>query len=123
MRREERVHSGVTEDEIRQAAKLANAAVFIEAFPAGYETAVGEKGRSLSGGQKQRIAIARYCTIPTGRAIRNTCRALVRKPKIILLDEATSALDTQSEQVNDHHKLLITQRSLTDSESCSGGVC
>jgi ATP-binding cassette, subfamily B, bacterial len=73
-----------SEAELIAAAKKANAWEFIESFPDGLETVVGDRGIKLSGGQRQRIAIA---------------RAILKDPAILLLDEATSALDAESERV------------------------
>lgn len=73
-----------TPDEVKAAAKAANADEFISQLPQGYATMLGDRGVNISGGQRQRISIA---------------RAILKNTRILILDEATSALDTESERV------------------------
>ena len=75
---------GATEEEVWQAARVANAFDFISSLPDGFRTEVGERGQRLSGGQIQRIALA---------------RAVINNPPILILDEATSSVDAESERL------------------------
>ncbi len=91
-------------EEIRKAAKAAQADAFVDSFTDGYETELGQGGVNVSGGQKQRLCIA---------------RALLKKPKILILDDSTSAVDTATEAkiresfngtLKDTTKIIIAQR-------------
>ncbi|RYY36226.1 MAG: ABC transporter ATP-binding protein [Sphingobacteriaceae bacterium] len=96
--------TGVTREEVEEAARIANAHNFIMETDNGYDTNIGDRGSKLSGGQKQRISIA---------------RAVLNNPPVMLLDEATSALDTESEKLvqdalnnlmKNHTSLIIAHR-------------
>ncbi|RYZ98672.1 MAG: ATP-binding cassette domain-containing protein, partial [Sphingobacteriaceae bacterium] len=76
--------TGVTQEEVEAAARIANAHDFIMETENGYQTNTGDRGTKLSGGQRQRVCIA---------------RAVLNNPPIMLMDEATSALDTESEKL------------------------
>ena len=92
-----------TDEQIREACRIACADEFVMAFPDGYDTDLGQGGCNVSGGQKQRLCIA---------------RALLKKPKILILDDSTSAVDTATERrireglsgLTDMTKIIIAQR-------------
>ena len=91
-------------EEVRHAAKLAQADGFINEFPDGYETVLDQGGTNVSGGQKQRLTIA---------------RALLKNPKVLILDDSTSAVDTKTDrmirqslmkEIPDITKIIVAQR-------------
>ena len=97
-------NENASDEEIRNACKIADADSFIEAFPDGYQTDLGQGGVNVSGGQKQRLCIA---------------RAILKNPKILILDDSTSAVDTATDsrireglrkEIPDTTKIIIAQR-------------
>jgi ATP-binding cassette subfamily B protein len=93
-----------TDEELREACKLAQADDFVMSFPDGYDTKIEQGGTNVSGGQKQRLCIA---------------RALLKKPKILILDDSTSAVDTKTDAlirsgfksyIPETTKIIIAQR-------------
>ena len=83
-----------SEDEIEEAAALAEATDFIKELPLGYDTIVGERGQKLSGGQRQRLSIA---------------RAILRDPPVLVLDEATSSVDNETEAAIQHSLDIVSK--------------
>ena len=97
-------NADATDEEIREACRLAQADDFVMSFPDGYDTKIEQGGTNVSGGQKQRLCIA---------------RALLKKPKILILDDSTSAVDTKTDAliragfrsyIPDTTKIIIAQR-------------
>jgi subfamily B ATP-binding cassette protein MsbA len=90
--------TGVSQEQVEKAAKIANAHDFITQTEMGYQTIIGDKGVKLSGGQRQRLSIA---------------RAVLKNPDFLILDEATSALDTESEKLVQEALLALMQNRTT----------